>query len=153
MNNEILFTEKQRFTQWWIWVILIGISGIFFYAIALQVIGGQEFGDKPSSNTELLWITGLFLPLPIFFISLYMETIIKKDGVYVRFFPFHRQFKYYPWDSLTKLYVREYSPLKEYGGWGVRVGSNGGAYNVSGNKGLQLEFKDHKKIVQLRNFS
>lgn len=147
MNNETLFTEKQKFTQWWLWVILIGLNGIFIYAIFKQVIGGQPFGDKPSSDTGLLVIEGFILVLTFFFFSIRLDTIIKKDGIYLRLAPFQHQFKHYTWDSLAKLYVREYAPLREYGGWGIRFGRNGTAYNVSGNIGLQLEFKDNKKVL------
>ncbi|MBX2959059.1 MAG: hypothetical protein KF732_03800 [Flavobacteriales bacterium] len=47
------------------------------------------------------------------------------------------------------MYVRQYSPLTEYGGWGIRLGlfGKGTAYNVSGNKGLQLEFTNNKKLL------
>ncbi|MDQ1088364.1 hypothetical protein [Siphonobacter sp. SORGH_AS_1065] len=39
--------------------------------------------------------------------------------------------------------------MTEYGGWGLRLGlfGKGIAFNVSGNKGLQLEFIDHKKLL------
>src|SRR3712207_3596059 len=78
-----------------------------------------------------------------------LDTTIRKDGVYVRFFPFHLKFKYYDWNGLVKSYVRQYSPLIEYGGWGLRFGifGKGTAFNVSGDKGLQLEFLNHKKLL------
>jgi hypothetical protein len=39
--------------------------------------------------------------------------------------------------------------LTEYGGWGLRLGilGKGTAFNVSGDKGLQLEFIDNKKLL------
>ena len=69
--------------------------------------------------------------------------------MYIRFFPFHLKFKFYPWDSIRKSYLRQYSPLGEYGGWGLRIGlfGKGTAYNVSGNWGLQLEFTNKKKLL------
>ena len=78
-----------------------------------------------------------------------LDTKISKEGIYVRFFPFHLKYKHYAWDKLTKSYVRQYSPISEYGGWGLRLGlfGEGKAYNVSGDKGLQLEFIDNKKLL------
>jgi hypothetical protein len=78
-----------------------------------------------------------------------LDKVIKKDGIYVRFFPFHLRFKHYSWDKLTKSFVRQYSPIAEYGGWGLRFGlfGKGTAYNISGNKGLQLQFIDNKKLL------
>jgi hypothetical protein len=149
MDNEILFTESQKFKQWWLWMILLGINGLFLFGVYKQVIGGQQFGDKPISNTGLLITTGLTLLLTFLFINFRLDTIIKKDGIYVRFFPFHMTFKHYNWNSLTKSFVRQYSAISEYGGWGLRLGlfGKGAAYNVSGNKGLQLEFNNNKKLL------
>jgi len=149
MNNEILFNEKQHFRQWWLWLILLGVNGFFLFGIFKQVVGGQPFGDKPMSNTGLLISTALSILLTIMFISFRLETNIRKDGIYVRFFPFQMKFKCYRWNTLTKSFVRQYSPIAEYGGWGLRFGlfGKGKAFNVSGNKGLQLEFTNHKKLL------
>jgi len=149
MANEILFTERQKFKQWWLWLILLGINGLFLFGVFKQVIGGQQFGGKPMSNLGLLFATGLTILLTILFVSFRLDTTIRKDGIYVRFFPFHLKFKHYTWDSLTKSFVRQYSPLTEYGGWGLRIGlfGKGTAFNVSGDKGLQLEFINKKKLL------
>ena len=149
MDNEILFTEGQKFKQSWLWLILSGINGLFLFGVFKQVIGGHQFGDKPMSNTGLLIATGLTLLLTILFANSRLETIIKKDGIYVRFFPFHIKFKHYTWNSLTKSFVRQYSAITEYGGWGLRLGlfGKGTAFNVSGDKGLQLEFANNKKLL------
>jgi len=149
MANEVLFTESQKFKQWWLWLILLGINGLFLFGLFKQVIGGQQFGDKPMSNVGLIVTTVLTIVLTILFVNFRLDTTMTKDGIYVRFFPFHLKFKHYSWDSLTKSYVRQYSPLTEYGGWGLRLGlfRKGTAYNVSGDKGLQLEFTDKKKLL------
>ncbi len=149
MANEVLFTESQKFKQWWLWLILLGINGLFLFGLFKQVIGGQQFGDKPMSNVGLIVTTVLTIVLTILFVNFRLDTTMTKDGIYVRFFPFHLKFKHYSWDSLTKSYVRQYSPLTEYGGWGLRLGlfGKGTAYNVSGDKGLQLEFTDKKKLL------
>ena len=149
MDNEILFTERQRFKQWWLWLILLGINGLFLFGVFRQVIGGQQFGNKPMSDTGLLIATGFTILLTLLFTSFRLETQIKKDGIYVRFFPFHLSFKHYTWDTLTKSYIRQYSAITEYGGWGLRLGlfGKGKAFNVSGDKGLQLEFTNNRKLL------
>ncbi|THD30965.1 DUF6141 family protein [uncultured Flavobacterium sp.] len=149
MDNEILFTERQRFRQWWLWFILLGINGLFLFGVIKQVVGGEPYGDKPMSNTGLIITMALTVFLTFLFVSFRLETIIRKDGIYVRFFPFHLKFRHYAWETLTKCYVRQYAPIAEYGGWGLRYGfmGKGKALNVSGNKGLQLEFTDNKKLL------
>lgn len=149
MKDEILFSETQHFRQWWLWAILIGLNGMFLFGITKQIILGQQFGTKPASNTELLIITGLMFLLTYLFIIFRLETRIRHDGIYYRLVPFHGPFRYHPWDNLQKCYVRKYSPILEYGGWGLRLGmyGKGTAFNVSGNMGLQLKLSNNKKIL------
>jgi hypothetical protein len=87
--------------------------------------------------------------LPILFWQMRLITRITDEGIYVRFIPFHFKDQFYPWDSIESAQVRTYSPLKEYGGWGIKYGFNGQGkvYNVSGNEGLQLVFKSGEKLL------
>jgi len=149
MDHQVLFTEKQRFSQWWVWLILLGINGFFIFGIFKQVIGGQQFGDKPMSNAGLIIVTAVVISISFLFTKICLETVITPEGIYVRFFPIHLSFYHYRWENITKCYVREYNPLKEYGGWGLRIGlsGKGQAFNISGNTGLQLEFKNNDKLL------
>lgn len=149
MSDETLFSESQKFKQIWLWLVLLGINGFFFFAIIKQVVGGQEIGEKPIGDAGILIGAWAIMLVTALFISFRLDTFIKKDGIYVRFFPLHIKFKYFAWNSLEKIFVRQYSPIKEYGGWGLRYSlfGKGKAYNISGNKGLQLEFTSGKKLL------
>jgi 4-amino-4-deoxy-L-arabinose transferase-like glycosyltransferase len=149
MNDEIVFSETQRFKQWWLWTILIAINVQFLYIILRQVIGGQPVGDNPMSNTGLIIVESITMLSTISFYFFRLETQISKEGIRVRFFPFHLSFKTFTWDEILKSYVRVYHPIREYGGWGVRLGlfGKGKAYNVSGIIGLQLQFNDDRKLL------
>jgi len=149
MQRNYIFKEQQRFRQWWLWLIILGIDGLLIYGFVQQVIIGKAFGEKPMSDIGLSLAVLLSLALSIFSLSIRLETLITREGISVRFFPLHFKFKVYAWARLRKSYVRKYSPLSEYGGWGLRFGMSGQgrAYNVSGNKGLQLEFTDQKKLL------
>ncbi len=149
MNSIILFSEKQRFKQWWFWLILLGVNGLFLFGVIQQVILGHPFGDKPIGNTGILIAFGgtLALSLMLFFTKL--ETQLTQEGIAVRLFPFHLKFKRFNWSDLEKAYVRQYSPIVDYGGWGLRysLSGKGKAHNISGNMGLQLQFKNGKKLL------
>lgn len=116
MDNKIYFSEKQRFKQIWLWIILLGTNLLFIFGLIKQVFFGQQFGDKPESDTELIIATTLTLFLSLFFFNMKLETKIKTDGIYVRFFPFQLKFEYYPWGKLNKVFVRTYNPMGEYTG-------------------------------------
>ncbi|HZK64135.1 MAG TPA: DUF6141 family protein [Puia sp.] len=149
MGTQTFFSEKQRFRQTWLWIILIALDAYFLFAVFKRVIGKNSFGDKPMSNEVLLFTIGTMLFLPLFFYILRLDTEINSNGIYIRFFPFHLSYKKYAWDEIEACFVRQYNPIAEYGGWGIRLGlfGKGRAFNVSGNKGIQLVFKNDKKLL------
>jgi hypothetical protein len=90
------------------------------------------------------------LPIGIggLFWVLKLETEVRPDGLYVRYFPFHIHFKRFGAEDFSEYYARTYRPIREYGGWGIRCSfGKGKAYNVSGNKGVQLVFKSGKRLL------
>ena len=147
--ETILFQEKQRFNQWWIHFIFSLINGFFMYGFYVQIIQDKIFGGKPMSDAGIIIATCISIMLTFLFYLVRLESQIKDDGIYVRFFPLQWKFKFFAWENLSKTYVRSYNPLIEYGGWGLRYNilGNGIAYNVSGNMGLQLEIQSKNKLL------
>jgi hypothetical protein len=135
-----MYTETQRFTQWWLWLILIGVWSSMVYSIITA---------PPQTDSAVYVSFGIGILLPLLFWQMKLTTRITAEGIYVRFIPFHFKEKFFAWDTLSASYVRTYSPLKEYGGWGIKYGFNGQGivYNVAGNVGLQLQFKEGDPIL------
>jgi len=63
-------------------------------------------------------------------------TEVRDDGVYFRFFPLHLSFHRIGLEEIVRFEVQTYRPIRDYGGWGIRYGWKGKAYNVSGNRGV-----------------
>ncbi|WP_316747347.1 DUF6141 family protein [Pedobacter gandavensis] len=149
MEEGIIFSEKQKFRQWWLWLIFLVLNGTVLIGAFNQVVEGKPFGDQPMSDSGLLISVFVLLLLTVLFFILRLETQINDKGIYVRFYPFHLSFRYYPWESINKVKVRKYSPLMEFGGWGIRLGllTRARAFNVSGDQGLQLEFNDYQRLL------
>lgn len=147
-KNDIYFFEKQRFRQWWVWLILIGVNVLCIIGCILQIGLKRPFGDNPVSDTGLIIITVVLFMVTVVLLSCALQTYINEEGVFVRYFPFQFRYKFYNWNTIRASYVRKYSPVREYGGWGVRVGFNATkAYTMSGNIGLQLILQNGKKVL------
>ena len=147
-SNIITFHEEQQFRQTWVWIIIIFPTLILWYVAIQELVLNNPVGNSHASNTviPLFWL--LFGVLfPIFFYKLKLTTEVRKDGLYIRFFPVHLSFKKISLGKLKKHSVRTYRPVTEYGGWGIKWGSGGKTYNVSGNRGVQLEFTDEKRLL------
>lgn len=139
---NIKFTEIQRFTQWWIWILLIGISFIFVYGIYQQIIIGIAFGDKPMSNGGLITVSIGYFLFVTFFLSQKLITTIDREGIEYCYFSFvNERLK---WNEIKKIEVVKYG----FVGWGIRLRSEYGTiYNMKGNNGIAIELHNGKKLL------
>lgn len=149
MKDYQRFSETQKFRQWWLWFLFAGIKGVMGFFIVTQVLFGTPFGSSVVDNVLLLIGFLFMLVLSLLFFIMKLETRITDTGIAVRFYPIQLKFRNYKWEDIDQMYVREYAPLSEYGGWGIRYSlvGKGRAFNVSGRMGLQLVFKDGKKLL------
>jgi uncharacterized protein DUF6141 len=147
MNSPVLFREVQRFRQWWLWLVIIFGPLTIWYSTYRRFILGEHYGNRaPDGLRVALWLL-IGIGLPLLFYSARLITEVRTDGIYIRFFPFHFSFLRFAFDSIKVYEARTYSPIGEYGGWGIRYGWNGKAYNVNGNQGVQLELTNGKRIL------
>lgn len=148
-DNEIIhFKETQRFTQWWLWLIIISAATLCLYGAFQQIVLGKPFGNNPGPDWLLIVvavIVGVLIPLA--FLKLSLRVFVRDDGIRIIFFPLHLKGLVIPYDRIARFYVRKYRAIREYGGWGIRFGPGGKAYNVKGSLGLQLELSDGEKIL------
>jgi Family of unknown function (DUF6141) len=144
MNSTVLFREVQQFRQWWLWLVLAPGPLLIGYRAYHSLILGTH--PQPGKLQLFFWLVA-GAGLPILLYSLRLVTEVRSDGLYLRFIPFHLSFLGFPANGIRSFEARTYSPIREFGGWGIRYGWNGKAYNVSGNQGVQLELHDGKRIL------
>jgi hypothetical protein len=146
--KNVVFHEVQRFRQLWIWIFVFFLMGLSWYSFIQQIVSKIPFGTRPAPDLVVIgmWILfGWVLPIMAFKIGLIIE--VRGDGIYIRFIPFHLKFRTMPFEEIQSYETRTYRPLREYGGWGIRYGAGGKAYNVSGNRGVQLVLLSGRKIL------
>ncbi len=148
-----VFTETQRFNQWWL--ILLGV----FVIITILHDLYTKFEELQSGSSDVSiasFIVSLIITILVFvfIFATKLKTRIDETGISYQFFPIHFKTKIVAWDSLSECYVRKYNPVLEYGGWGIRgLSKKGGlrgkgmAFNIRGNMGIQLIFKDGGKLL------
>ena len=143
-----VFQEVQRFNQWWLQLINIALLAFLLFCIYNWYIAKESTGNVMATDSlGQLIVMGTIIPVLILFSIMKLKTSINETGVHYRFVPFQFSSKTIRWYEMEKCYVRTYSAIKEYGGWGYRTtfSKKGKAYNVRGNKGIQIEFKTGKK--------
>jgi len=147
-STHLIFRETQYFRQPWIWALVLFISLLSIYGAVQQLVLGKPFGNNPAPDIVLFIIAVIFgLGLPIFFYVTNLTTEVYEDGLYIRFFPFHISFRKISLEDINGFDVQTYRAIRDYGGWGIRYGRKGKAYNVSGNRGVQLQLSNSERIL------
>jgi len=138
-----VFEEKQRFRQWWLFVIVALTMGGLYVTLYNKTEAFQDL-----ENNFKIVLTAIFATILIGGIFvLQLRTKIDTSGIKASFYPISFFTKQYTWPQIDKVYVRKYSPLTEYGGWGIKGLGSAKAYNVSGNYGIQIVTKEKKRFL------
>jgi hypothetical protein len=140
------FHEEQGFRQWWIWLLIGGITVMQWWGFIQQIVLGQPFGNRPAPDRGmvLLWLV-FGIGLPAFFLYIRLAVTVTDTAIEIHFRPLTR--RTIPLASVTHVEARRYSPLGEYGGWGIRGWGSNRAYNVSGNRGVELNLVGGRKVM------
>jgi hypothetical protein len=134
-----LYREHQKFNQWWMWLVLIIPILLALYASYWVYVGSGDW-----TAALITWSVGGLTAIVIAMLTL--RTTITTEGIEVAFHPFSKRRIFR--SEIEQAFVRKYSPIGEYGGWGYRLGGSAGkAYNISGNQGLQLLLKSGEKLL------
>jgi hypothetical protein len=142
-----IYREVQRFTLKWAWTLILAVALFIWYAFVQQVILGKPVGSKPATD-QAMWIlwAGFGIGLPVFFHSLKLVVELREKELYLRFFPFPA--RTVPYQNLKNCQAVEFSPLRDYGGYGLRWSpGKGWAYLIGSKRGVRLELSDGEKLL------
>ena len=129
------FSESQLFPTW----LRYGLLMITIFSVAIMIF----------TKTHPLLTVSTAVILAIVSITFFiwkLETNIDTRRITIEIKPFMK--KSFPIEDITEWKVRQYGPIAEFGGWGVRYGfKDTTAYNVSGNIGLDLVINEKTKLL------
>lgn len=136
------FKEEQKFTQWWLWVLLILVYLSPFLANLKNII--EDGFRETFSNAIFNHIITLGLVI-VLLLLLKLTTKVNARGIQVRYFPFIT--KEFQWKDIESAKVIKYK-FGEILGWGLRFRTfYGTVYNVRGYYGVFIKLKNGKKYL------
>jgi hypothetical protein len=136
MEAEPLFQETQE-PPWPVALLAPGATAAGVLAAARTIGLGARFGVAGIAAAGM----GLVLREVIF----PMETTLLPEELQLRF---GRRTRFrIPLKNVVRAYYRAYSPINEYGGWGIRTGARGKAFNMRGNEGVQLVLRSGQRVL------
>jgi hypothetical protein len=133
------YKETSGMFRTWLGLALLPSMGYAVFYISNSI----NNGIAPVNFVLPMLLLILFLA---FFSSVKLSWSIKSDGFTYRFFPFNLKVRHFDIHDITHVEVLEISPIREFGGWGLRFGKLGKAFTTHGNHILHLELRDGSKL-------
>ena len=140
------YREEQAFRQWWIWLLILAAAALQWWGFYQQIVLGEAWGSNPAPDWMMiaLWL-GVGIGLPFFFWYMRLVVTVSEESIDIHYRPLIR--RRIPVAEIDVAEARRYSPLSEYGGWGIRRLSTNKAYNVSGNRAVQFLLADGSRVL------
>lgn len=132
------FKEKQTYPFWVVIsiAIILGISPFILVDI---------FEDEANYFEKAMFFSSSFaLLIALFFLFVKLKVRIDQYEIRILFRPFIWSERSIKWNDVKKVEVRKSKSVREFGGWGYRVGRNIRAYTIYGHWGIDITMNNDK---------
>lgn len=150
--KEITFSERQRFSNWILWLILLSISVAawfwFIGSVVLQTSSELAAGENltPAWFIVLVWVI-LGVAVPVFVYMLRFDLKIENAEIKLQYFPFHMKPKVLQIKQIQNYKIVRFDALGDYGGWGVRKKKNTIGYITASGRGVIVLLEDNMQLT------
>jgi hypothetical protein len=133
------FHEEQRFGRW-VWVVIAVIA----VPVLIGALGAGQSGS--GSVVAILVAPATIVAVLVLLALAKLVTDVDERGIHVSFHLLWPT-RHIPFADVQRAHATAYSPLVDYGGWGVRLSWKGWAFNTGGAEGVLVETKSGKRIM------
>ena len=138
----INFSEKQKTNGVW-----IAIIPTCFISCLVSFQEMKPLADDWKNILPLLITILVMTALCVFMFKFELKTNYTDEYVQVIYSPFHWKPKKFYWKDVVHFETRNADSFSEYyWGWGIKGARKNRAYTAYGDFGLQLTFKDGKRL-------
>src|SRR3974390_693407 len=140
------FQEVQALRQWHARLVLAMPPAAMLFIAVRQLVFHHPWGNPAMSNGGVIFLTVLLVGVYIRLITVRLVTDVRSGELSVGLQGLWRKRKV-PLAGLRSAIEVQYDPAANYGGYGTRSGAKGLAYIASGNRGVQVELNDGRKLL------
>jgi hypothetical protein len=144
MRQRPLYEER---TGWAWWVHPLILLTLIAAVLPLRELAKGNIGDAPGAMplwaAALSFLVGIGIPAGVYSLMGQLRTRITEEHIDIRWGYLEVIKKKIPHGDVEKAESVTYSPIAEFGGWGIRLGAKKKkAWTVKGNRALLLHLKD-----------
>lgn len=154
-TEKTLFFEEGKLNQKWNLFLLtpvcVGFILFQIYSLYSQLILKQPVGSDPLSDTMLIIMSFIVIPLMIFLIWLFyvMTLTVKVDNkkIFIRFYPIMKREIFI--SDIDSFEIKEFNPIIDFGGWGLRysIRWKTTGYIMKGKVGVLIHLRNGKNLL------
>jgi hypothetical protein len=144
MKPGVLYEERSGWS-WWVHPLIL----LTLVAAVIPILEfsrgniGDGAGAMPVWAAVLSFSVGIGIPIGVYSLMGQLKTRVTPEGIDMRWGFLDVIKKQILFEEIERAEAVTYSPIGEFGGWGIRVGRNKKkAWNIRGNRALLLHLKD-----------
>lgn len=140
------FHEIQKLRQWHIRIVLAVPPAALIFMSIRQIVFHHPWGHPPMTNGGLLFLTILLVLVYVRLITVRLATDMNSHELAVGLRGLWRR-RRIPLSRIRSATAVTYDPVAEFGGYGIRSSGRGAAYIASGNRAVEIELQDGRKVL------
>ncbi|MCL1821189.1 MAG: hypothetical protein FWG22_00030 [Prolixibacteraceae bacterium] len=153
--GKIYHKEEQRYTQWWLWLLILLVFAVstlpLWYIFIEDVAQRRSQGVSVSYSSELLLTSVITTGIMLFFVLMFkfikLETEINSEAIRFRYAPFVNKWKLIKASTIESWSVEKFVPSK-FGGYGIKIKfRRQKSYTVYGRLCLKLVLKGGQIVM------
>lgn len=145
-TTSVRFREEQGFRQWWVLLLIGLVAALQWWGFIQQIVLGRPWGNNPAPDWMMVLLWLLFgIGMPLFFLYMKLIVTVTDDAIDIHYRPLTR--RTIPISEITHIEALKYSPIREYGGWGIRGAGGNRTYSISGDRGVEVTLTDGHKVM------
>ncbi len=142
-SSRILYAERTRAPPWifaLLWGLCIVGVGVAIYEL-LQA-------PAPAESAEAILAVGALILFPLLISLLFgrLDVEVHTDSLCIAFGPLGLVRTRIPFAEIQSLQSLTYRPLRDFGGWGLRLRGRRTAWTIRGNRALCVHLRSGRQI-------
>ena len=144
-REQPLYHESQSLRRWPVGLLLALPPAALIFVTCRQIVFHHPWGNPPSSNGGLLFLTILLSAVYVRLMTARLVTDLFRDALEVGLRGLWPK-RTIPLESIRSAKSIEFDPA-EAGGYGIRTGKLGQSYTARGNRGVQIELANGRRVL------
>jgi hypothetical protein len=136
IQNNASFVHWESQNPWWVSLLALGLPLIMCVVAVV-------------SWFALWWVALIIIvtTLPMVFMYGGVQTTVTREEITVGFGILNSKVLRLKTDEIEKVELTEFSPIADFGGYGIRINKEMSAYYMRGNKGVKFTTLNGKKYL------